>query len=57
MLEDLFSKRPLKRDRMICHSGGAVGSDTVWEQVGEEFGIKTGDLAIWNIENLKIELC
>jgi hypothetical protein len=41
MLEDLFNKKPLKRERMICHSGGAVGSDTVWEQVGEEFGIKT----------------
>jgi hypothetical protein len=41
MLEDLFSKRPLKRERMICHSGGAIGSDTVWEEVGEQFGIKT----------------
>jgi hypothetical protein len=41
MLEDLFSKRPLKRERMICHSGGAIGSDTVWEEIGEEFGIKT----------------
>ena len=41
MLEDLFNKRPLKRERMICHSGGAIGSDTVWEEIGEEFGIKT----------------
>lgn len=24
-----------------CHSGGAVGSDTVWEQEGQKYGIKT----------------
>ena len=41
MLEDLFNKRPLKRERMICHSGGAIGSDTVWEEIGGEFGVKT----------------
>lgn len=26
---------------IICHSGGAVGSDTVWEKLGEKFGVKT----------------
>jgi hypothetical protein len=26
---------------VICHSGGAQGSDTYWENIGEEFGVKT----------------
>jgi len=41
MLEDLFNKKPLKKERVICHSGGAIGSDSVWEEVGEQYNIKT----------------
>ncbi len=26
---------------ITCHSGGAEGSDTVWETVGQKFGVKT----------------
>jgi hypothetical protein len=26
---------------ITCHSGGAEGSDTYWEKIGEEFGVKT----------------
>jgi len=26
---------------IICHSGGAEGSDTAWEKIGEKFGVKT----------------
>ena len=40
MLDDLFSKKPLKKDRMVCHSGGAVGADSIYEKLCEEFGIK-----------------
>lgn len=32
MLDDLFSKKPLNKKRMICHSGGAIGADSVWEE-------------------------
>ena len=32
MLDDLFIKKPLKRENMICHSGGAKGSDSVFEE-------------------------
>lgn len=37
---DLF-KKPLNLNNVICHSGGAEGSDTYWENIGEEFGVKT----------------
>jgi hypothetical protein len=26
---------------IVCHSGGAEGSDTAWEKIGEKFGVKT----------------
>jgi hypothetical protein len=38
---DIFDKKPLDKDNIVCHSGGAVGSDTYWETIGEEFGVKT----------------
>jgi hypothetical protein len=38
---DLFGKKPLDLNNVICHSGGAQGSDTYWENIGEEFGVKT----------------
>lgn len=37
---DLF-KKPLDLNNVICHSGGAQGSDTYWENIGGEFGVKT----------------
>lgn len=37
---DLF-KKPLDLNNVICHSGGAQGSDTYWENIGDEFGVKT----------------
>ncbi len=40
MIDDLFNKRPIRIDRMICHSGGAVGADTVFENKCIERGIK-----------------
>ncbi len=38
---DIFDKKPLDKTNIVCHSGGAVGSDTYWETIGEEFGVKT----------------
>ncbi len=40
MIEDLFNKRVIKKERMCCHSGGAIGSDTVWEENCDMRGIK-----------------
>jgi len=40
-LDDLFNSKPLKFDNITCHSGGAIGADTIWEEIGEEFGVKT----------------
>ena len=40
-IDDLFNSKPLKLDNITCHSGGATGSDTLWEEIGEEFGVKT----------------
>ena len=37
---DIFNIK-IDLNKVTCHSGGAVGSDTVWEEVGEEFGVKT----------------
>lgn len=41
MLEDLFNKRQLNLDRLICHSGGALGADTEFEVIGAGFGVQT----------------
>ena len=38
---DIFDKKPLNLTNLICHSGGAEGSDTTWEKIGEKFGVKT----------------
>jgi hypothetical protein len=38
---DIFDKKLLDKTNIVCHSGGAVGSDTYWETIGEEFGVKT----------------
>jgi hypothetical protein len=31
----------LDLSNIVCHSGGAKGSDTVWEKLGEKYGIRT----------------
>jgi len=38
---DIFGLKPLDLHNLVCHSGGAEGSDTYWEEIGEEFGIST----------------
>lgn len=41
MLNDLFETTKLQLDNITCHSGGAQGSDTYWENIGESYGVKT----------------
>lgn len=38
---DIFDRKPINLTNVICHSGGADGSDTAWERIGEKFGVKT----------------
>ena len=38
---DIFDKNPIDLTSIVCHSGGAEGSDTYWENIGEEFAVKT----------------
>jgi hypothetical protein len=38
---DIFDKKELDLTRIVCHSGGALGSDTEWENIGREFGVTT----------------
>jgi hypothetical protein len=38
---DIFDKKPIDLANIVCHSGGAEGSDTAWEKIGEKFGVKT----------------
>lgn len=38
---DIFGNEPIRLDRLICHSGGAEGSDTYWETIGANYGVKT----------------
>lgn len=37
---DIFDKIEIDRSKMICHSGGAKGSDTIFEEFSMKYGIK-----------------
>lgn len=37
---DIFNDK-INLAKIVCHSGGALGSDTAWEKIGEEFGVDT----------------
>lgn len=37
---DIFNTK-IDLAKITCHSGGATGADTVWDEIGEEFGVKT----------------
>jgi hypothetical protein len=41
MLNDLFDTPSIDLGNVTCHSGGAQGADTYWDQLGETFGVKT----------------
>jgi hypothetical protein len=38
---DLFNNPEVDLTNITCHSGGAIGSDTYWEKIGEKLGVKT----------------
>lgn len=38
---DIFDKKEIDLTKLVCHSGGALGSDTVWENEGTNYGVKT----------------
>jgi hypothetical protein len=38
---NLFDEIKIDLSKVTCHSGGADGSDTAWEKIGENFGVKT----------------
>jgi hypothetical protein len=38
---DIFNNNELDMTNITCHSGGALGSDTIWEKVGEKWGVET----------------
>ena len=38
---DIFGNKPIRLDKLVCHSGGAVGSDTYFETIGDNYGVKT----------------
>lgn len=38
---DIFENTPIRLDRLVCHSGGALGADTFFETIGEKYGVKT----------------
>lgn len=38
---DIFDKKPIDLTKVVCHSGGAPGADTVWENDGTPYGVQT----------------
>lgn len=40
-MRDLFDTPEIDLTNITCHSGGAQGSDTYWENIGETFGVRT----------------
>jgi hypothetical protein len=37
----IFNNSTFDKSKMICHSGGAEGSDTYWEVIGQKWGVIT----------------
>jgi hypothetical protein len=37
---DIFDKKSLDLNNMVCHSGGAEGADTYFEKISEKYGVK-----------------
>lgn len=40
-MSDLFEISEIKLTNIICHSGGASGSDTFFEEIGSKYGVNT----------------
>jgi len=55
----LFDKPEIDLTNITCHSGGAQGSDTYWENIGETFGVKTNAYSYktsYHVSKNKIEI-
>ena len=37
----IFEDENINLDSIVCHSGGAIGSDSYWESIGAKYGVKT----------------
>jgi hypothetical protein len=35
---DIFGNTPIRLDRLVCHSGGAIGSDTYFSEINKKYG-------------------
>lgn len=38
---DFFGKGSIDLSKAICHSGGAIGADSFFEEISKEYGVKT----------------
>ena len=38
---NLFDNKILDLTNITCHSGGAIGADSLFDEIGQEFGVKT----------------
>lgn len=38
---DIFVKKELDLTKITCHSGGAIGADSLFETIGSNFGVRT----------------
>lgn len=56
---DIFDNKPLDLNNIVCHSGGAVGSDSEWENIGKEFGVLTRAYSYkttYHVSDSKVEI-
>lgn len=40
-MDDIFLEHKLDLRNIVCHSGGAIGSDSYFENIGKEYGVMT----------------
>lgn len=58
-MRDLFEPDMIDLSNITCHSGGAQGSDTYWENIGETFGVKTNAYSYktsYHVSKNKVEI-
>lgn len=56
---DIFDTKKLDLTNITCHSGGAVGSDSEWENIGKEFGVSTNAYSYktsYHVSENKVEI-
>ena len=56
---DIFDTKKLDLTNITCHSGGAVVSDSEWENIGKEFGVSTNAYSYktsYHVSENKVEI-